>query len=86
MWKGCVATAAVLACLAGCRKPDLLQPPPPKDEYKLPPTDDARFLGPPNYPANLLNQDTMRKDKDKDEEETPGRGPGQRVGGQMRGP
>lgn len=63
-WRGLIVTSAALLGLAGCHKNDFLQPPKPKDELVQPPADDPRFTGPPNYPAKLLDQDTMRKNAD----------------------
>ncbi len=64
---GLVVTAAVLLGLAGCHKNnEYLQPPKPKEEFTQPPADDPRFTGPPNYPAKLLNEDTMRRDAEED--------------------
>ncbi len=65
-WRGLIVTSAALLGLAGCHKNDYLQPPKPKDELVQPPADDPRFTGPPNYPAKLLNEDTMRKNADDD--------------------
>ncbi len=76
---GVVVTAAALLGLAGCHKNEYLQPPKPKDELVQPPADDPRFTGPPNYPAKLLNEDTMRKNADEDA------GPGAKGGGGLHG-
>ncbi len=80
-WTGFVLTAAAaLFGPAGCHKADYLQPPKPKDEFALPPADDPRFSGPPVYPAKLLNQDNLNKDKDDDDSQGHG---GMHAGGGM---
>jgi hypothetical protein len=46
-----------LVQLIGCvRRDPIVRRPDHPEEYVAPP-DDARYMGPPNYPANLLNQD-----------------------------
>jgi hypothetical protein len=43
--------------LGGClRRDPVVRRPDHPEEYIAPP-DDARYMGPPNYPANLLNQE-----------------------------
>jgi hypothetical protein len=81
--KGCVVTAAALLGLAGCGRQEYIQPPRPPEQCVAPPGDDPRFTNPPMYPNKLLNQDSMIKPQD-DEEDGPG-GKGQRVGGGMHG-
>ena len=75
MCKGLLLTAAALLGLIGCGKENLLQPPKPKDEFRQPPVDDARFSNPPSYPNKLLNQDTIHKGED-DDDDSPAKGAG----------
>jgi hypothetical protein len=56
-----------LLLLAGCNNDNHLRPPPRPVEYVLPPTDDPKFNGPPTYPKNMLNQDYIKKDKERDD-------------------
>jgi len=76
--KGWLVTMAVLLGLAGCGRKEYIQPPRPPEQCVAPPGDDPRFTNPPMYPNKLLNQDSMIKAKD-EEEEGPGKGP--RMGG-----
>jgi hypothetical protein len=53
---------AALLALAGCwsTQPNL-KPPSHPEEYRLPPSDDARFSSYIEYPKDTLNQDTILK-------------------------
>jgi hypothetical protein len=55
---------AALLGLAGCysQQPNL-KPPPHPEEFILPPSDEARFSSYIQYPKELLNNDTLKKDK-----------------------
>ncbi len=55
---------AALLGLAGCtsQQPNL-KPAPHPEEFKLPPGDDARFSSYIEYPKELLNNDTLKRDK-----------------------
>jgi hypothetical protein len=80
MWrmsKGLVVTATALLGLVGCHKAEYVPPPRPKEVFAPPPVDDPRFSSPPNYPAALLNQDTLHG---KAEDDASGHGPGLRTG------
>src|SRR5262245_193657 len=67
---GCIGMlVCLLTALSGC-EPTLRQKPrPPKqpEAYNLPPADDARFQQPLAYPKGTLNQDPVKKAKDKDQ-------------------
>jgi hypothetical protein len=49
--------AATAFVLAGCATSDPTKVPKHKEEYTLPPGEDARFSQPPAYPKDVLNQD-----------------------------
>jgi hypothetical protein len=64
---------AALLCLTGCWETEAnLRPPKQPEEYRLPPEDDARFSSPPSYPKGTLNQDYIKKDKEREENNKPG--------------
>jgi hypothetical protein len=64
---------AVLLCLAGCWETESnLHPPKQPETYRLPPEDDARFSSPPSYPKGTLNQDYIKKDREREENSKPG--------------
>jgi hypothetical protein len=84
VWNGLAVFAALLG-LAGCGGREYLKPPTPPEVYAVPPNDDPRFAGPPQYPAGTLNRDTIHKSSDVD---TPGAfhaGGGGRAGGGTAG-
>ena len=59
---------AALLCLPGCWHTDSnLHPPKQPEEFRLPPEDDPRFSNPPSYPKGVLNQDYLKKDKEREE-------------------
>jgi hypothetical protein len=45
-----------LLALAGCETTDRNLKPPLPEEYTIPPTDDARFSSPPNYPKDAFDR------------------------------
>ena len=60
--------STALLCLTGCWHSDAnLHPPKPPEEFRLPPEDDPRFSNPPSYPKGVLNQDYIKKDKEREE-------------------
>jgi hypothetical protein len=69
--------AAALLGLIGCYSTEpKIKPPPRPEEYVLPPTDDSRFSNYVSYPKELLNTDTIKKDKTNGGPAGPGGGPG----------
>ncbi|MFL5244412.1 MAG: hypothetical protein ACJ8FY_20115 [Gemmataceae bacterium] len=73
--KGLGLMALGLLGLAGCRTSDAnLKPPPNKEVYLLPPTDDPRYSNYPNFPKGTLNQEYVKRDKER-EENGPGSSP-----------
>ena len=66
--------------LAGCasQPTTITLPPPPPDEWRLPPENDPRFSQPPSYPRDVLNQGPTKKNYSSG---GPGGGPGGAGGG-----
>jgi hypothetical protein len=54
--------ALLLPAFCGCHNPTTYTRPPLKEEYRLPPADDARFSLPPSYPKETLDTDTFHKE------------------------
>ena len=81
LWGGLGLLAAFLLAL-GCTSTDKqLKPPRPKEEYRLPPEEDARYSKWPEYPKSVFEEDPLlkkAKDANKDPAGPPGRLPGQR--------
>jgi len=76
---------AALLALAGCNTPQPNIKPPLKEEYTLPPSDDARFSQPPTFPKETLNQ-MPKKDSPGPNSGFKGPGPkGGMAGGGMSG-
>ena len=76
---------AVLLCVSGCWETESnLRPPKQPEEYRLPPDDDSRFSSPPAYPKGTLNQDFIKKDKEREENNKPNF-PASRSGPSMSG-
>jgi hypothetical protein len=77
---------------AGCQQmkswwgmPDKPQKPPLKEEYVLPPTDDARFSQPPQYPKEAMtNNDDRKKDQNRPDHNAPQAGFGSPSSGMGR--
>lgn len=67
-----------LLALAGCKSSEPnIKPPPNKEEFILPPADDPRFSSYPSYPKGTLNQEYIKRDKDrKENKDDPGLRPG----------
>jgi len=62
-----------LLCAAGCWETESnLHPPKQPETYRLPPDDDTRYSSPPAYPKGTLNQDYIKKDKEREENNKPG--------------
>ncbi len=57
LWFGIGLLVATAVVLAGCAHHDPMKPPKRPEEYKVPPTEDARFSQPPKYPKDVLNTD-----------------------------
>jgi hypothetical protein len=51
--------------LNGCQSSNpRFTPPPLREEYILPPMDDARFSNPPTFPKEAMDAGNMKKDND----------------------
>jgi len=62
LWQGLRVVLAVVAGVGGCSSRDIaLKPPKHPDEIIVPPVEEAKFSKPPQYPAEVLNQDAMAK-------------------------
>jgi hypothetical protein len=71
-WSGLAVLAMAIWGMIGCRSEESsLRPPPNPEVFTLPPTDDPRFSEPVAYPKGSLNQDLLKRDKDR-EDSTPG--------------
>ncbi|MCY2943325.1 MAG: hypothetical protein WCO91_02465 [Gemmataceae bacterium] len=54
--------ALCLVMIWGCSNhKDYLKPPPQPEEFRSPPTEEARFSRPVEYPKELLNEDALAK-------------------------
>jgi hypothetical protein len=61
-WRRTVWLGLGLLATCGCwDSGPQLRPPPPPEEYSLPPAEDSRFSTPVEYPRGILNQDLIRK-------------------------
>jgi hypothetical protein len=80
VWYG-LALAAGLFGAGGCASRNQLKPPTPPEVYAVPPSDDRRFAGPPQYPAGTLNQDAIHKNAQVDSAGAFRAGGGGRMGG-----
>jgi hypothetical protein len=70
-WKMLGVLAIGLVSLAGCRNSEAnLKPPPNKEVYVLPPADDPRYSSYPSFPKGTLNQEYVKRDKDRQENTT----------------
>jgi len=83
-----VLWAALLLGLCGCTTDQAIKPPDPDEQYHSPPGED-RYLNPPKFPRDTLNQGLIRR-QNQDGSNDPG-GPGTpgnpRAGsGPLRGP
>ncbi len=68
MWRELGWAGAVALGLAGCVTTDERPKPSPNpEEFILPPANDPRFTQPPTFPTKTLNQDAIRKDRDKED-------------------
>ena len=68
--RGLSLAGAALLSLIGCWTTDKAPKPPPNpEEFILPPEGDPRFTQPPTFPKKAMNQDFLRKDADKDDQE-----------------
>jgi hypothetical protein len=86
-WGSIGILAVLLAALAGC-EPTLkqkLRPPDPPERYDLPPVEDARFQKPIEFPKGTLNQDEIKKLKEKDDANAKQGPGGGGMGGKMGG-
>jgi hypothetical protein len=62
LWQGLRVVLALVATLGGCSSRDIaLKPPKHHEEIVVPPVEEAKFSKPPQYPAEVLNQDAMAK-------------------------
>ena len=85
-WRLLPGLGAVLICLAGCQTtPTKFHPPKQPETYTLPPEDDPRFSSAPTYPKNTLNQDYIKRDKERTENADSGQPKGH-FGGAGSGP
>jgi hypothetical protein len=67
-WKGLALVSFGLLSLAGCRTSDAnLKPPPNKEVFMLPPADDPRYSSYPSFPKGTLNQEYVKRDKEREE-------------------
>ena len=57
--------SAALLSLAACQTPNTTIKPPLHEQYTLPPSDDARFSSPPNYPKETLDSSQFKKQQPK---------------------
>ena len=85
LWGGLGLLAAFLL-VGGCTSTDKRppKPPKPKEEYTLPPEEDARYSKWPEYPKNVFDEDPLlkkAKDANKEPGGLPSRMPGQRFSG-----
>jgi hypothetical protein len=71
--------SATLLTLAACQTPNTTIKPPLHEVYTLPPTDDARFSSPPNYPKETLDSSQLKKPPTKPNDQFPST-PGGRMG------
>lgn len=76
---------ALLLGLAGCQTPETNLKPPLQEEYRLPPTEDARFSQPVKYPRETLNNFPIKKDTSGGNNGPPGSGGAGRPGGMSMG-
>ena len=79
-WR-CLGVA--LLGLWGCQTSQPSLKPPTHEEYILPPADDPRFSLPPNFPKEVLDSGTPKKELPKPGEQF--RGPGSANYGQLPG-
>ncbi|HEV3235523.1 MAG TPA: hypothetical protein VGZ25_00945 [Gemmataceae bacterium] len=69
-WMSLGIVAVGLLNSAGCRNSEAnLKPPPNKEVYNLPPADDPRYSGYPTFPKGTLNQEYVKRDKDRQEKD-----------------
>ena len=68
MWSSLVALIAALLLIAGCYSTERVKLKAPKhpESYDLPPTSDAKWDKPIEYPKGTLNKDNIKQDSDKD--------------------
>jgi hypothetical protein len=68
LWINMGFLAIGMLSLAGCRNSEAnLKPPPNKAVYMLPPADDPRFTSYPTFPKGTLNQEYVKRDKERQE-------------------